>query len=301
MSHAKFLFLSILVSGATFGCSSREMPTESQRLQLKEVSDSASRAVKAVPREAPSPRPSASPAPSSAFIQTADLTFKDRALALMGIGGSRLFRQTDTEEAHLRMQDRLEDALRDEKCQLAGDGSLDPANPYGSESEGALRLTGDECPVTFNLTVLLSGDRRSSMSLTVSANYAVKDEEYRRLNDVDSISLSFGFSATSTGSGGTIEANIDSRIHSQKHGDLVETGRGTGKVEGDGSGSARGEFTLEVSDSFAGFTVDRTVKIEQSSGGKPVETYSINGNEVSKEEFQRYGGSFGADGAIPVN
>ncbi|HUP56688.1 MAG TPA: hypothetical protein VM598_04490 [Bdellovibrionota bacterium] len=298
MSHAKFSFLVVLALSFV-GCASREMPTESQRQQLKEVSDSASRAVKAVPRQEPSPRPSASPAPSSAFIQSADLLFKDRALGLMGIGPSRLFRQTDADDDRLRMQDRLEEALRDERCDLAGDGSLDPGNPYGSEAEGALRLTGDDCPVSFNLTVLLDGDRRSSMSITVSASYAVKDEEFRKLNDVDSIILHFSFAARATSNGGTLEASVDTRIHSQKHGDLVETGRGSGKVEGDGREFARGEFEMEITDSFAGFAVDRKARIEQSGKGKPVETYSINGNEVSKEEFKRFGGSFGSDGAIP--
>lgn len=286
MKSFGFVVLAGAISVAAMGCGGKEMPTAEQKAKMNEVDASSNRAQKAIPAQSSS---------------TPTLALMSGAVGVARTGSTadfvKLIERTisnsdsDLNDAQARMTSRVQEALDDGDCKLSKsglDGVTDgQVNPNIS---GTLEVSGSKCPVSFSMSVSSNVNAGSSAAVSFSIAYSVKDETYRAMNDVDSVTLSFDLSASAGSDSVSINANIDGTTHSQKYGDVKLSGKGTGGGSRDG-----GSFEFNIKESFPDFTVDFGIKVEGGSGGSST-SYSVNGNDVSKEEFESYAGNLGGAG-----
>jgi hypothetical protein len=292
MKNIVYLFIAGAISVSAVGCGNggdkssgkdqeKVLPGNDQKAQLQSVQASIGRAQSAIPAGNPM-------SPSIAVVQgsaTAALAGSPRELFQALISSS--ITNAGGDEARIEMQNKLQDSVDSGECKVtrtglegATSGSVDPM----SGLSGALVVNGSGCPVSFSLRLASSMISGSSISISFLMEYSVSDEAYRRLNDVDSISMALRFDVSGNDSNATIVATIDGKVHSQQFGNVTETARGNGSADRNG-----GRFQMNVVDTFPGFAIARGTGFTVDRSGRKTFTYAVNGNAVTQAEFDSYG------------
>jgi hypothetical protein len=153
-----------------------------------------------------------------------------------------------------------------------------------SSASGSLDVRGDKCPIEYHLSLNAQKSGQQNVAIVFSVTYTVKDDAYRKLNDVDDATISLTFNIIASQTSGTIDAQMNVRVHSQKYGDITEAARGSGNV-----GTEGGSVDLTVTDTYPGFQIQREIRAEKGAAGDETYDYTVNGNTVSKDEFFSYG------------
>jgi hypothetical protein len=297
MKNLGFVFLAGALSVAVMGCGGKDMPTAEQKARIQAVDASESRAEKAIPANSTSSNTLALMSASFQASRSGNLNDFVRAI-------EKNFSNTDLQDDNTStMTSKLQDAQTRGDCSISKSG-LDGVNTgdIGSASNvnGTISVSGDKCPVTFSMNVQtdMSGGTGGSMSFTVS--YSVKDDDYRKLNDVDSMNLKVSMSANAGGDSASINVSIDGSVHSQKYGDVKLSGGGSGNFsanrDSDGQAHPSGSLEFKFTEAFSDFSVEFGVKADAGDSGQMQVSYQINGNDVSKDEFASYAGELGGAG-----
>ena len=183
------------------------------------------------------------------------------------------------------MHARLQEGFDKEQCKVNTLSAQDPGASPGSGASGIadmhmnVQVTGAQCPVLMDVEFGANGAAMGGkLDVSVKMNYQVQDTEYRSLNDVDGMSFSGSIGIAQAG----MDLNISGKIHSQKNGDIPIKVTGNMAMTGSGQNmSASG--SVDVTIQFPSFTAD----LKQEINGSQIK-YSINDEEVSKDEFMGY-------------
>jgi hypothetical protein len=140
-----------------------------------------------------------------------------------------------------------------------------------------VQINGPSCPIMLSLSLAIKMEPNGGNG-TFKCEYEVRDASYSALNDVNGMNIegAMDFQSSSNGDGSG-KVDIKGKIHSQKNGDvqisLKADGSGNKKAQ---KGSATARFD------FAKFSLELK---QTHENGKDV--FSINDEEVSKEEFYK--------------
>jgi hypothetical protein len=191
------------------------------------------------------------------------------------------------DDARVEMMDQIQKAVDSGACKVTKTG-LDGAttgqvNPMDGMS-GTLSVNGDQCPIDFELNLSTQKSGEQNVAIVFGVSYTVKDDTYRKLNDVDSLSISLNFKITASDTSGDISGSMSLKTHSQKYGDISEIANLTGQV-----GTEGGSATLTDTVTFPGFDIQRTLQATKSASGDESYDYSVNGNSDTKDDFYSYG------------
>jgi hypothetical protein len=153
-------------------------------------------------------------------------------------------------------------------------GACDVKGPdfsgYGTSFKFGLSAHGDTCPVEMKLAATIE-NTLASMELS----YAVKDEEFKKLNDVIGFTFKGGISGSQT------SATIDGSgvILSQKYKEIPI------RVSGSGSGSqSASDSSFTISVTFPEFTVELKHQVRVDSSGLKSTTF-LNGEEITQQQL----------------
>jgi len=140
-----------------------------------------------------------------------------------------------------------------------------------------LTAKGDQCPIDLNFSFHFKASQ-TDVSGGFQMKYLVKDEEFKKLNDVTAADINFQLAGSVSQQGFEVKAGGEGRITSTKHGEVnVE-------LEVDGSGSQQAmQGYVRLSYEFPEFTANLEI---EADGEKVV--YTINGEEISKKEWMEY-------------
>ncbi|OFZ21048.1 MAG: hypothetical protein A2X94_06870 [Bdellovibrionales bacterium GWB1_55_8] len=261
-----FVLVSVLMALVVTGCGQKKL-TDEQKAIVSATIESAGRTHQSVPG-----------APATLALPVVN---RFHALSfLSGTAGSRSAALT-TDPTTIEMQEKLADEL----CQV--DYSV-PVSTSATSFNIKIQVSDKpdvSCPISMNIEMKGSGSETEA-KVAATLKYEVKDDEFRKLNDVDKFDLSgeIAVKATTSTSGGSIviEGEVKGDVHSQTKGDVkfelqADVEMEFSSTEADGSGSVA--LKLEYADFSA--------ELKQSFDGTETK-YEINGEEVSEADFQAY-------------
>lgn len=167
---------------------------------------------------------------------------------------------------------RMDDALAN--CQV----NVLETSPSDNNFSFSLDIA-DPCPVTAKFYAASKGDA-TSMAMVVKLDMKIADPELAKINDVYAAKLDGSVNLKANGQGGKINGSIKGSISSIKFGEVAIAG----SVQGGGSGG-NGQMV-----STLGFTIKgelhEFVETVTAKDGQETQTYAINGQEVSKDEYE---------------
>lgn len=152
--------------------------------------------------------------------------------------------------------------------------------------DGSMSITGEKCPISLGLTVkLTSSSDKKSMNAQVTANYVVKNEDYKKLNDVDAFNFALQMSFKQSGqNSGSVNFNMDSKVHSQKMGDISVVGSLNLTVSEKSGGQNSPSITSKITLTGGGVTGVFEIKATEDPT-KKMPTVLLNGKALTEEEI----------------
>ncbi|MGE0616950.1 MAG: hypothetical protein AB7P04_15065, partial [Bacteriovoracia bacterium] len=188
---------------------------------------------------------------------------------------------TPSDDPQTKMDEFLAKSRADQQCDEI---DFQVKNSSSSASSMGMNLKvkfgGKSCPVSMDWALDINGKANGdggSADIAFRCNYSVKDEEFRKLNDVDSIALSGTGKAEGKGDSAKMNLEAKGTIHSQTKGNLnVEL-----KVNASQNGNS-----VEVENIVSLKYPDFTAELKTKTNGKETE-YFVNDEKVTEQEFQR--------------
>ena len=164
-------------------------------------------------------------------------------------------------------------------------------NPLASNTliDIGFKIKGDKCPITMNLVVNISMTDPGSVKGVVDVDYEVRDSQYRSLNDIDALTLKSNWAITGPGIGnpsGKVSLSGEGKgvLRSQRLGSLNVA------MKASGSGDSQSFYTESSTQITFPTHVVELKQISRLENGKkePQVEYFLNGQKLSKEEYQAY-------------
>ena len=149
-------------------------------------------------------------------------------------------------------------------------------NVEGGEAGFSMKADGAGCPVAMDMKMSMKNSQ-SGTEVSAEINYSVKNPEYAKLNDVDSISMKQTMSIKG-GESTTGKFEMSGKIHSQSKGDVKLSGNGSLDAN---KSSIKSDVTLRFE--FSDYTVE--FKVAQKDQDM---TYTLNGDKISEKDFNEY-------------
>lgn len=164
-------------------------------------------------------------------------------------------------------------------------------------SEVGMSITGESCPVVMNLSVKTESDidafgKSGTLSVEFNMDYTVKDDEYKKLNDIIAAKMSGSgtISATQDSIDGTV--SVDGNLTSQEHGDLEFY------YEFSISGNQKAnEIVSVVGVKYTDFTGELKLVVTKTESGTE-KAHFLNGKEINAEEFETFMNKVGSLGDL---
>lgn len=190
-----------------------------------------------------------------------------------------------TDEQTVAMARRLNASIQTGQCSYTQDKQGDPQSELtaGQTQLIDVSLSGNSCPVSTHVMMKswMASDRHS-FGLDVAVQYATKDAEFAKMNDVTEFNLAGNFKvniASTTAKGdGTIKGNIKSTKYGDVDVNLAYDLNATTEKE---------DVSYTATYRFKDFAAE--LKVNQTrQGNEERYTYTVNKNTVTKEEFLSY-------------
>lgn len=179
------------------------------------------------------------------------------------------------DQTTVTMTQKLSDSIKSGQCsytQTKGDPKLIDVS-----------LTGNNCPIATHVMMKSwQSNDQHSFGLDIDLTYSAKDAEFAKLNDVTGFAINGTFKISVGSESAKGDGNMKSTIKSTKYGEV------TADLNFDFNATREEQVTNYVAVyHMKDFTADLRVT-ETTKKNEHVYSYTVNGQEVTKEEFYSY-------------